>query len=237
MSNTNGLRKHYVGTFLPGTDSPWAPAHWRTTFQARARLWRRMRMATPNTVFPRTIFRRQAALCRGSWSQRRVAFTSAANIEAYKPDVVNQPNSPAQLAVRESLAEAAHWAKGVCADPAVKAAYTAKAKELHSTAIAVAVKDWMSEPTVTAIDLSAYNKHVGDVISIMAQDDFAVTGVTVAIEDATHTAVESGAATFDAASGSWKYTATVDASAKSGLTVTANAQDRPGNTGTLSATK
>ncbi|HTX22664.1 MAG TPA: hypothetical protein VMD27_12525 [Candidatus Aquilonibacter sp.] len=77
----------------------------------------------------------------------------------------------------------------------------------------------------------------GDVISIAAQDDFAVTGVTVAIEDNTHTAVEQGAATFDAASGSWKYMATVDASAKSGLSVTATASDRPGNTVTLSATK
>ena len=159
------------------------------------------------------------------------------NIEAYKPDVVHQPNSAAQLAVRESLTEAAHWAKGVFGDAAVKAAYTAKAKELHSTPIAVAVKDWMMAPQVTAVDLSGYNKHIGDVISIMAQDDFAVTGVTVAIEDSAHTAVESGAAVFDAASGSWKYTTTVDATAKSGLTVTATASDRPGNTGTLSATK
>jgi hypothetical protein len=90
---------------------------------------------------------------------------------------------------------------------------------------------------VTTVDLSHYNKHIGDAIFIAAQDDFEVTGVTVAIEDSTHTPVESGAAAFDAASGSWKYTATVDASAKPSVTVTAKASDRPGHVGELTATK
>ena len=148
------------------------------------------------------------------------------DIVATKPDQVNQPNSPAQLVQRQNFREAA-----------AHAAYLARANELHSSPVAVAVKDWMTEPVVTAIDLSNYNKHVGDAILIAAQDDFKVAGVTVAIVDSTHTPVESGAAAFDAASGSWKYTATVDASAKSGLTVTATASDRPGNTGVLTATK
>lgn len=158
------------------------------------------------------------------------------DIVAEKPDQVNQPNTPAQMVQRENFRQAAAYAKGAMANPQVNAAYSAKAKELHSSPIAVAVKDWMTEPQVTAIDLSHYSKHVGDAIYIAAQDDFEVTGVAVAIEDSTHTPVESGTATFDAASGSWKYLAKVDASAKSGLTVTATASDRPGNTGTLSAT-
>lgn len=159
------------------------------------------------------------------------------DIVAEKPDQVNQPNSAAQLAQRESFRQAAAYAKGAMADTAAHAAYLARANELHSSPVAVVVKDWMTESVVTAIDLSNYNKHVGDAILIAAQDDFAVTGVTVAIVDSTHAPVESGAAAFDAASGSWKYTATVDASAKSGLTVTATASDRPGNTGVLTATK
>ena len=159
------------------------------------------------------------------------------DIVASKPDQVNQPNSPAQQSVKENFRQAAAYGKSAMLDTVAHAAYAAKAKELHSSPMAVAVKDWMMEPVVTAIDLSNYDKHVGDVISIAAQDDFAVAGVAVAIEDSTHTAVESGVAVFDAASGSWKYTATVDASAQSGLTVTATATDRPGNTGTLTATK
>jgi len=159
------------------------------------------------------------------------------DIVASKPDQVNQPNSPAQLAVREQFRQAAAYGKGAMQDTVAHAAYAARARELHSSPIAVAIQDWMSEPTVTAIDLSHYNKLVGDVISIAAQDDFEVAGVTVVIEDNAHAAVESGAAVFDAASGSWKYTATVDASSKPSVTVTATASDRPGNTGALSATK
>jgi hypothetical protein len=159
------------------------------------------------------------------------------DILAQKPDQVNQPNTPAQQAVRQNFRDAAAYAKGAMQDPQAHAAYLAKAKELRSSPVAVAIKDWMTPPVVTAIDLSGYNKQVGDAILVAAQDDFEVTGVTVAVEDSTHTAVEGGAAVFDAASGSWKYTATVDASAKSGLTVTATATDRPSNTGMLTATK
>lgn len=158
------------------------------------------------------------------------------DIVAAKPDQVNQPNTPAQMQQRENFRQASKYAKSALADPQVNAAYAAKAKELHSSPVAVAVKDWMTAPEVTAIDLSHYHKHVGDEIAIAAQDDFEVTSVQVTIEDSTHASVESGPAAFDAASGSWKYLAKVDASAKTGLTVTATALDRPGNPGTLTAT-
>ena len=103
--------------------------------------------------------------------------------------------------------------------------------------MAVAIQDWMSAPTVSAIDLSHYNKHVGDAIYIASHDDVKVTGVTVAIVDSTQAPVESSVAVFDAASGSWRYTTAVDASAKPSVTVTASASDRSGNTGTLTGTK
>jgi hypothetical protein len=159
------------------------------------------------------------------------------DIVAEKPDQVNQPNSPAQMAQRQNFRDAAAYGKGAMADTHAHAAYAAKAKELHSSPMAVAIQDWMSPPIVSAIDLSQYNKHVGDVISITAQDDFEVTGVTVVIKDNAQAVVESGAAVFDAAGGSWKYTATVDASAKPSVTATATASDRPGNNGVLGATK
>jgi hypothetical protein len=159
------------------------------------------------------------------------------DIVAEKPDQVNQPNSPAQMAQRQNFRDAAAYGKGAMQDAQAHAAYAAKAKVLHSSPMAVAIQDWMNEPAVTAIDLSHYNKHVGDVISITAVDDFAVTGVTVVIKDNAQAVVESSAAVFDTTSGSWKYTATVDASAKPSVTATATASDRPGNTGVLSATK
>ena len=159
------------------------------------------------------------------------------DIVAEKPDQVNQPNSAAQLAQRDAFKKAALYAKGAMADTQAHAAYLAKAKELRSSPIAVAVKDYMTSPQVTAIDLSQYTKHVGNVIYVAAADDFEVKGVMVSITDSNHAAVESGPATLDPTTGKWKYTATVDATAKPSVTVTATASDRPGNTGTLAATK
>ncbi len=59
----------------------------------------------------------------------------------------------------------------------------------------------------------------------------------VTIVDNAQATVESGTATFDPAVNAWRYVATVDASAKPGVTVTANALDHPGHTGTLSVTQ
>ena len=159
------------------------------------------------------------------------------NIIAQKPDHVTQPNTPAQQAAKGSFTDAADYAKGAMANPQLHAAYMAEAKIQKSSPNAVAIKDWMTAPTVKLVDLSHYSKQVGDVIYVKAIDDFQVTGVHVSIEDSAHAAIESGAAVFDMPSNAWKYTVTVDATAKGTVTVTASAMDNPGNVGTLSATK
>ena len=73
-------------------------------------------------------------------------------------------------------------------------------------------------------------------ITVQAEDDFKVIRVAVEILADAQTVVEGGAATFDAASGSWKYTVMAEATGQSGLTVRATAWDRPGHTGTLAVT-
>lgn len=158
------------------------------------------------------------------------------DIVAAKPDQVNQPNTPAQLQQREKFAQGARYAKGALADATMKALYVAKAKAVNKPPFALAVEDYLTPPVVDAIDLGGYHKHIGDAILIKAHDDLEVTGVTVSIVDNAQAPVETGPATFDAASGAWKYVATADASAKPGVTVTVNALDHPGHSGTLSAT-
>ncbi len=158
------------------------------------------------------------------------------DIVAEKPDQVNQPNTPAQMAQRQQFRQGALYAKGVMANAQAKAPYAAKAKAVHKPVFALAVADYLTPPVVEQIDLTGYHKHIGDAILIKAHDDMGVTSVAVTIVDNTQTPVESGTATFDATVDAWRYVATVDATAKTGLTVTANAQDHPGNTGTLSAT-
>ncbi len=48
---------------------------------------------------------------------------------ARKPDAVHQPNSAAQLAVREKFRLAAFYGKTAIADPTTKALYAAKSKQ------------------------------------------------------------------------------------------------------------
>lgn len=169
----------------------------------------------------------------------RMVYKSRYGVEiiAAKPDHVEQPNTPAQLLVRSDFTEGAEYAKGAMANPQLHAAYAAEAKIQKSSPNAVAIKDWMHVPEVKLVDVSHYSKQVGDFIYVKAIDDFQVVGVAVSIEDSAHAVIESGAAVFDMATNSWKYTATVDATAKGTVTVTATAMDNPGNTGTLSANK
>jgi hypothetical protein len=158
------------------------------------------------------------------------------DIVAEKPDQVNQPNTPAQQAQKELFTQGAHYAKGVMADPVAKQPYVAKSKAVHKSAFSLAVGDFLTPPSVDSVDVTGYHRHVGDAIVIKAHDDMQVTGVTVSIVDNTKTAVENGTATLDAISGAWKYVATKDASAKPSVTVTVNALDLPGHTGTLVVT-
>jgi len=159
------------------------------------------------------------------------------NIVAAKPDHVHQPNTPAQQQQKEQFRLGAFYAKGIMADAQARAPYAAKAKQVHKPAFALILGDYLTPPVVDQIDLGGYHKHVGEPILIKAHDDFEVSGVTVTIADNAQTPVETGTATFDPAVNAWRYVATVDASAKPGVTVTANALDRPGHTGTLSVTQ
>jgi len=159
------------------------------------------------------------------------------DIVAAKPDQVNQPNTPAQQQQKEHFRQGARYAKGVIADAQASAPYLAKAKEIHKPAFALILGDYLTPPVVDEIDLGGYHKHAGEPILVKAHDDFEVAGVTVTIVDNAQTPVETGTATFDAAVNAWRYVATVDASAKPSVTVTARALDRPGHTGTLSVTQ
>jgi len=158
------------------------------------------------------------------------------NILAKKPDRVHQPNTPAQQAVRDKFGQAATYAKSALADPQVKPVYVAKARADRSNPFAEAVKDWLTPPVVDEIVLTSYHKQVGDVIVIKAHDDTEVVRAEVTLQDGNNNTLESGSAAWDAASGSWKYTATVDATTAATVTVTASVYDRPNHAGGKTAT-
>ncbi len=158
------------------------------------------------------------------------------NILAEKPDQVHQPNTPAQQQQREKFSQAATYAKSALANPQVRPVYAAKARADRSNPFAEAVKDWMTPPVVDEIDVAAYHKQVGDVIYIKAHDDTEVVRAEVTLQDGNNNVLESGNAAWDTASGAWKYTATVDATATGTVTVSASAYDRPNHAGGKVAT-
>lgn len=63
-----------------------------------------------------------------------------------KPDMSRVQWSPAQEAGRRKMADAIVFAKGVLADPKLKAAYTRRAKRKGSDAFHLAISEYMRPP-------------------------------------------------------------------------------------------
>jgi len=90
------------------------------------------------------------------------------------------------------------------------------------------------------VDVLAYHGQVGDLISIMARDDFGVASVHVSITDSDNgnALIESGNAVETAVgSGHWVYTATAAVPAGTELKVNVVATDRPGGTAVINKLK
>lgn len=120
------------------------------------------------------------------------------------------------------------YSKGVMNDPDTKEEYAEKADRSRGiTTHNVAVADFLNAPDIDSIDVSAYTGKVGDIIKIVALDDFAVKMVTVKIENGDGTLVEEGEATDNGAE--WIYTATEKNADLSGDKITVTAADNPDN--------
>lgn len=120
------------------------------------------------------------------------------------------------------------YSKGVMSNPDTKEEYEAKVDRSRGiTAHNVAVADFLNVPDIDSIDVSAYTGKVGDLIKIVALDDFAVKMVTVKIENGDGTLVEQGQAVDNGAE--WIYTATANNSDLSGDKITITATDNPDN--------
>jgi hypothetical protein len=156
-----------------------------------------------------------------------------------KPDLSNVQPSEAQIAHQQRFKAAAAYGKTVMADPVVRALYQQAAKERDIPIFALTVADFMHTPSITDTDLSAYNGLVGDVIKIMATDDFGVASVHITISKAqTGETIESGnAIETGLGSGLWLYTATSAAPAETDVQINVVAADRPGGTAVESRIK
>lgn len=120
------------------------------------------------------------------------------------------------------------YGKSVMNDPHRKELYEAGAD--HSKGISaynVAIADLLNAPGIDSIDLTAYTGKKGDVIKIIALDDFLVKAVTVKIENEDGSLVEEGLAIDNGAE--WIYTTTANNADLSGDKITVQATDNPAN--------
>ena len=154
-------------------------------------------------------------------------------VASRKATVTGEPTVE-QVAHRERFKQAAAYGKSALADATVRALYEAAAKEKDMPVFALTIADFFNAPTIDNVDVLAYNGQVGDLIRIMARDDFGVVSVHVTITTDQGVAIESGnAVESSAGSGQWVYTATTAVTSGTDVIINAVATDRPGGTAVL----
>lgn len=152
-------------------------------------------------------------------------------IVARKPDTSDWEWSEAQTAHRERFRQATLYGKIVMADPEARAIYEQVARAKGKPVFSLTVADFFNAPSVDEVILAGYTGAIGDLIVILAHDDFQVVQVSVNLSDADGNAIESGEAVeLPVASGRWVYTATTAVPAGTTVRIAVTAADRPGST-------
>ena len=130
--------------------------------------------------------------------------------------------SETQIAHENAFREAAAYAQSAKDQPI----YTSKAIGTALSAYNVALADWFHASEIKALELGSWKGQPGQLIRIKALDDVLVKQVSVTITSAAGAVLEKGDA-VQTDSMWWEYTTTANGSGN--LTVTAAAQDMPGN--------
>ena len=149
-----------------------------------------------------------------------------------KPDVSDNEVTENQAAHRERFRQAVAYGRSVMADEDMRAIYDQVAERKGMPVFALTVADFFNAPSISEVNLSAYNGKVGDMIKVSALDDVSVMNVRVALTNAQDNAlIESGDAVETAAgSGQWVYTTTAAVPAGTTVNFTVVVTDRPGGT-------
>ena len=94
-----------------------------------------------------------------------------------------------------------------------------------------AISDYQSSPVIEHVDVSEYQGHPGDVVTVSASDNFEIEGVGVVIFNSLGDVVEFGEAVPKEFSGNteWDYTATFENPDYKGGRIKVRVTDKPGN--------
>ena len=157
---------------------------------------------------------------------------------ARMPDLSGQVVTDAQKVVREKFRRASWYGKTVMADDQTRKLYEEVAKSRKQPLMSLIMQDFLRDPRIDEVDLSAYSGQSGEKIYVRASDDFKVAAVHVAIARESGEPIESGAAvTTDGDPGRWLYTTTASAPPGTPVKIQVSVTDRPGHTVTQTETK
>ncbi|CAN5522013.1 hypothetical protein BH10BAC4_BH10BAC4_13260 [soil metagenome] len=139
-----------------------------------------------------------------------------------------------QQAVQKKFLKAAKYAKTQMEDADLKALYETGITEKKKNAFAVAFSDSINAPEVSEIKTAEFTGAAGDIIKIIATDDFKVVRVKVVITGADANILEKGEAVQDKKNAElWRYFTTVANPSLGGTKISATAFDTPDNETTL----
>ena len=152
-------------------------------------------------------------------------------VVAVKPTPTNREPTEQQKAHHQRFRRGTRYAKQAIQDPSTKAAYQQSARGGQS-AFNVAMADFMNPPAITALDLDTYTGTKGHAITIMAEDDYLVADVQVAIYSTAGNLLEQGPAELDSNGVDWVYVTQRANGQPKGSKLLVQATDLPGNTTT-----
>jgi hypothetical protein len=135
-----------------------------------------------------------------------------------------------EIANQEAFVEAVAYAKAVWnSQPVPKAKYQTAAQQQGRQGFHLAKADFRLPPKIGDVDLAGYHGRPGDMIRVVATDDFTVKEVLLVLRRLNGELIEQGAAVLE--EGNWKYTVQTQVPGDETITVEAIAVDYPGHTG------
>jgi hypothetical protein len=142
--------------------------------------------------------------------------------------VRKKAKKPGEIANQEEFILAAAYAKAVWnSQPELQAKYEAAARQQGRHGFNLAKADFCLPPKIGDVDLSTYRGNPGDVIRVVATDDFEVKEVLLVLRRLSGELIEQGPAVAD--KGTWSYQAQTQVPAGETVTVEAIAVDYPGH--------
>jgi hypothetical protein len=139
------------------------------------------------------------------------------------------PKKAGEIANQEGFIQAVAYAKAVWnSQPELQARYQAAGQRQRRQGFQLAKADFRLPPRIGDVDLSGYRGDAGDLIRVVATDDFEVKEVLVVLRRLSGELIEQGEAVLD--QGTWSYRAQTQVAAGETVTVEAMAVDCPGHT-------